>query len=587
MMNKIKYIFLLLALPVFVFMSCEDMLEVDSDRLVTVDDNYMKSDSLYSVYGVLYQLQKIADSYVILGELRGDLLEASEAYANKYLKEISNFETYSYDNPYTSNKSDYYAIINNCNYVISNSDTLAIYKGEKAMQKTMAAITAIKAWTYMQLVNNFGEAHYFDKPLLSIQDGLKDYPLLDANTLFPKLIAELLPYQNTERLNPGEFGGFDDPSLLCFPVRFVLGDLYLWTGQYENAASAYRDLMYYNRYVVGLQNYLQIAGSGSSMEFTGNYTYHNNFFAGKSGSGYITAIAVSNEYEHFTDLDSFLFSPSYSYSLNSEGEAVMMNPTSLLPTELALQKFDSTLYFHDYKDSRGTTWLTTKGDMRGYRNSSQGLQYTFYAYTKSSGFDADYPYVFKYYRMNHGETSVGEDDEADNSQMILPYRTTLLYLRYAEAVNRLGKPNTALAVLKNGMNRQTLNNRRIIPESEYSTPLPGYMDFTDTRFDSNIGIHARGAGYTNRDTTFYKIDLSHIAEPTKQDSILYVEDLIQKELVLELAYEGTRFHDLMRMSIHRGDNAYLADIVSEKYKDAATRERVRTKLMSQENWYIK
>jgi hypothetical protein len=72
--------------------------------------------------------------------------------------------------------------------------------------------------------------------------------------------------------------------------------------------------------------------------------------------------------------------------------------------------------------------------------------------------------------------------------------------------------------------------------------------------------------------------------PTMQDSILYVEDKIQQELALENAFEGNRFQDLMRMAIHRNDNAYLADIVAKKHTN--NKEAIRAKLMNRANWYV-
>ena len=71
------------------------------------------------------------------------------------------------------------------------------------------------------------------------------------------------------------------------------------------------------------------------------------------------------------------------------------------------------------------------------------------------------------------------------------------------------------------------------------------------------------------------------------DSILFVEDLIQKEAVLELSYEGNRYHDLMRFAMFRDDNSYLADKVAAKFTDSALRESVRTKLNDRNNWYIR
>jgi hypothetical protein len=56
-------------------------------------------------------------------------------------------------------------------------------------------------------------------------------------------------------------------------------------------------------------------------------------------------------------------------------------------------------------------------------------------------------------------------------------------------------------------------------------------------------------------------------------------------MAMELAFEGNRFHDLMRIAIRRGDYAYLADRVAAKY-EASEQAAMHDKLMSQDNWFI-
>lgn len=65
-----------------------------------------------------------------------------------------------------------------------------------------------------------------------------------------------------------------------------------------------------------------------------------------------------------------------------------------------------------------------------------------------------------------------------------------------------------------------------------------------------------------------------------------VEDLIMEERAMELAYEGHRWFDLMRIARHREDPAYLADKVAAKFSDEVKREEVRARLMDPENWYL-
>jgi hypothetical protein len=153
----------------------------------------------------------------------------------------------------------------------------------------------------------------------------------------------------------------------------------------------------------------------------------------------------------------------------------------------------------------------------------------------------------------------------------------LVYLRYAEAVNRLGKPNLAFAVLKYGLKGTVISGS--IPAKEKGEVLPDYMNFGSTVFDVNIGIHAHGCGNTEK-AVDYKI-------PTDLDSlntVLYVEDAIVKELALECAFEGHRYTDLMRIAVRRNDPSYLANTVSEKYSN--NKEEIKAKLSDPKNWYL-
>ena len=65
----------------------------------------------------------------------------------------------------------------------------------------------------------------------------------------------------------------------------------------------------------------------------------------------------------------------------------------------------------------------------------------------------------------------------------------------------------------------------------------------------------------------------------------FVEDKIMEEAALELAFEGNRFHDLMRVAIRRNDNSYLADRVAAKH--IQNKEAIRSKLMDRKSWYLK
>ena len=72
------------------------------------------------------------------------------------------------------------------------------------------------------------------------------------------------------------------------------------------------------------------------------------------------------------------------------------------------------------------------------------------------------------------------------------------------------------------------------------------------------------------------------------DSLISIENNIIEEAALELAFEGNRWGDLVRVALHRNDPAFLADKVYAKLnaEGNAQAASVRTKLMSKENWYL-
>jgi hypothetical protein len=342
---------------------------------------------------------------------------------------------------------------------------------------------------------------------------------------------------------------------MYFPVQFVLGDLYLWNGQYVEAASAYHDLMYYGKHIVSdeqrLTMYYTIQNGAFATFNVSNVWIDNVFSAGNTSGEFLTRILASNEtVQHFvTD------------SLNLKG---MLPPSAVAMNNWASQRYIENANLDTLVDLRIISAAKVVGQTLGY-----------YLPSWSEEVYPNIPtIIWKYlYLSAEGETST--------LRFVPVYRASLLYLRYAEAVNRAGKPNLAMAVIKNGLKQATLADTSIVPLRETGNVLPAYMDFTDSRFDHNAGVRTHGCGKVNLDKVLYIIG----PRQDLNDSILYVEDLIEQELALETAFEGNRFHDLMRFALRRNDPAFLANKVAAKYGENAA--AIRSKLSNRENWYLK
>lgn len=559
-----KIIITLILLP-SLLIGCNDMLDVNSESVAFTDEYTLtaSNDTLYSMFAVFSKLSKLADRYVILGELRGDLMNLKEDGSDKYLKEINNFDISS-DNPY-ARKSDYYAVINNCNYIISRIDTSVEKNAEKVMLRCYAACKAIRAWTYMQLVQNYGSAIYYDKPILSIEDAekIQAQTPVSLEELTPVLIADLEPYKDVATPSLGYLYNFNT-NKAYFPIRFILGDLYLWNGQYEKAAKEYYDLINSQTYLI---NYFTAAFKVTNNAFENiisfsAYGHFGIFLTSYQNLEQISNIGATNQYGQTFHMDSLTYN------------------RTLYPSAIALNNWDKQMYYY-------STILHKSGDLRKWGAVTTSFQINnspIYNYADSTSTLENYS-IYKYIAMNPIK------DDRFTEKRIGVYRVALLYLRYAEALNRMGKPNTAFAILKNGLNKVNMNSTSVIPHKELNMNIsesgdttysvPSYMNFTDSKFDNNIGIRMRSLGNVNLDRKFYIIP----ELPSQADSIRYVEDMIIEEAALETAFEGNRFNDLMRIAIRRNDNSYLANKVAKKY--ASDAENIRNKLLIRSNWYIR
>ena len=194
--NLIYTVTFLLCGAVF-FSSCEDMLNVESNRVEYEFDDWTLNDSVYSVLGILKGVQGVGDRQVLINELRADLISLREEKAvidvQELSKSIFNLET----NKYLDVK-DYYAIINNCNIYLARVDTTLEKNNVRAMLPEYVAVKSVRAWTYMQLAINHNQSPFYTEPILTHSEAEKvmKQPMLTREEVFTKLIQDLTPYEN-------------------------------------------------------------------------------------------------------------------------------------------------------------------------------------------------------------------------------------------------------------------------------------------------------------------------------------------------------------------------------------------------------
>lgn len=591
-MNMKKYIYIAVTLLSVCFTSsCSDMLETESERQIFDLNLNQKTDSVFFVNGILSSMQKLADQYVLQNEIRGDMV-ATTTYTDQHLRQLANFSAT------TANKYDsayvYYRVINNCNYYIAHRDTTLMTGSTNVVMKEYVSVKAFRAWAYLQLVRLYGKVPFFTEPLTKIsQINSNDYPELDISGITAQLAPDLEQYtgivSDYNSLIDCGTTNFGLPknahSGLCLiPVDVVLGDLYLENGDYAQASKHYYTYLkaksviessLYSMVNFAATDYLSLPSDFPVVFGTGNLW--KTIFSNNSTNDIISYIPMSvNKLKGTVTGLPILFGYNY-YSTSSSADSLYTTSVQIVPSQTYYQIADSSDYYYQSStDILGRTVHYLKiGDMRKQAVITSGVKN-----------DANYTWVSKF-----------------NNGNILLYRKTTVYMHLAEALNRLGYPDAAFAILKDGLKNKLLSDTTYISSSTKNLLTSTYPFFSEdnmTIFNDNNGIHQHGCGYVKGTFSPYQLDtivglkMQEIADKynvkvgkTKADSINAMEDVLCDEYAMEFAFEGSRMSDLCRMARHKNaDNLYGSNFGSIWLARKLAYKNPQKDLLDPNNWYL-
>ncbi|MBR1879357.1 MAG: RagB/SusD family nutrient uptake outer membrane protein [Prevotella sp.] len=631
---------LLLSFSPSLLTSCSDMLEVESSRQLSNPDLNQKTDSVFYAYGIMQAIQQLADQYYFQNEMRGDLVKPTDK-ASTHLQSLASFSadaTNKYDSVYL-----YYKVINNCNYYLAHRDTTLKTGAQNVVANEYASVATFRAWTYLQLARQYGQAPYITEPVTTIAQINANTTPADYTTILTGEAQYLESIKNrfTEeqisvptfgfapntvlsvgRLNWSSDNKFIQPRKCFIPLNVVLGDIYLELGEYLKAAQCYFDYLYYagshadafndisvnyvqpmsevySFYSPIFKNFTEWPADYNNSQnesiFSGGFSWVRSFDHAQPTGDVITSIPMAVNYTQ-GQTTSIPEAFGYNYYGTDRNNAIQTNVQfgfncpkteniQIVPSQAYCDSASRAQYYYFTEQVKVApfNWIVKNvpaGDAR--------------AYIVSQGTGADSSYVYTY---------------KPSTAYILLYRNATVWLHLAEAMNRMGYPDAAFAVLKNGIHSDLVSylyqevylkdqdgndsidasgnkvldmTQSHIDDKYYLTPesyelltttLP-FLSQTNLNVFRNgankqfVGIHFHGAGAveylysTYRYSTVLNEKIKDVykkfglGEPKydKDDYINAMEDLLCDEYAMEFAFEGTRYSDLRRLAIHKNQS---------------------------------
>jgi len=634
-MNKIIYnihIFLLTGLVVFSLSSCEEFFNPDHGTIIPEEGAISNWEEYRAAELGMYKLQQdLVDQLMVLGELRADLLEVTPN-ADKDLMEVYNFSI-SPDNRYAS-PHGFYRLIGACNNLAGRLESahpevldqeIPYYERSK-YDRLYGEVICMRAWAYFNAVRIFQKAPYIWQDLSTAED-IEEYVNTGITVIDSmKIIYGPDGYNNDTIYNDTidlERKFLDLPAVIDTFTRQieervkVVGVLHnepgvndksweviIWNEDAKNCLMGQmflhdNNLSRAREYIEKITHYRMhndIFDTNVPYILDAKFSEHNwkSIFTGLDGDEHILTVWFDIEYDQQNDLQ-YMFSDVFPNQYMLKPTAKVVNYWEIIWSEQLINE-DPVFPERTKMVDVGIPGDFFRGHRVSYAYSSAGILFTQNEVEEMFKLRREGKFREAQEYMENVDTIVYkyslQKDRFDQDAFFPIYRAAGVHFYYAELFTRGAFYNEGVYSLEINKCLLVINDgsQDTYAEASRSSYRPlgirGRVGFGGlnrnykydkiTSPDKVIYIHDP---YTNEITGYYTFgsDLG-----AKQD---YLEDRLLEEKAREMAFEGERFYDLMRIAKRRGDPAVLADRVAGKFSGVQA-EQIRQHLMNEDNWYI-
>ncbi len=569
------------SLLVLLMTACSGFFESKTDDVLSADDYISSQTEVYTGYlGIITKLQAVGDKAIYLTDTRGELLEPTENSLPELIA-LYNYEPDLTGNEYASPDA-FYEVVIACNDYLENMRAFRRARPELVNDERFDALQSltlrVKVWAYLTLAEIYGQAVWFDDPIVRIQDltGSTRFQLMDIDQVVDRCI-DLLDNgdASTDNINGKlDFSWYQwlDPETalansqyrywdyMTPPFEGLMAKLCLWKGAALQGRGDYAGAQPYYQRCADLM--LEALNEVISVE-----SY--------AGNGYFLPTAyIPGRYARFWDnvepyATEVVCAIIYDYTRNQTNK-LLYHFSSEYPNQYLLrpnvamveERFETDANNPGYSTGNEARNSVVLGDRDGK------------------------PYLAKYRPIGSSRRVNAYQDDVH----IYLFRCFEYHFFLVEALNNLGRFEAADAVLNGGLaptDFLTAGDGSMIKDDDgYGTPKPGFEGFTNdwtsvaswgTRKYNHLGI--RGC-FSLKDRP---VALEYYTEPARRENMKANDMVLLDEAILEFAGEGKIYPLLVRMAKRWGNGSYDASIISSRVapKYGARAAEMKAKIESQ------